>query len=86
MLHPFIEEEKRAGRSVKRACELLKVSRTAFYALRTDEPGARAVRDAELTEQIAEVHTRSRGTYGVPRVHAVLQRAGVGCGSRRVRG
>ncbi|MFD3808516.1 transposase [Streptomyces sp. NPDC058611] len=31
------------------------------------------MRDAELTEQITTVHERSRGTYGAPRVHAVLQ-------------
>ncbi|WUO16932.1 IS3 family transposase [Streptomyces sp. NBC_00289] len=83
-VHPFIEAEKRAGHSVKRACELLKVSRTAFYARRAAKPGPRAVRDAELAEQIADVHTRSRGTYGAPRVHAVLKRAGAGCGRRRV--
>ncbi|MGW2641923.1 IS3 family transposase [Streptomyces sp. NPDC001348] len=65
-------------------CELLKVSRTAFYARRAAKPGPRAVRDAELAEQIADVHTRSQGTYGAPRVHAVLKRAGAGCGRRRV--
>ncbi|MEW2161318.1 IS3 family transposase [Streptomyces sp. NPDC007189] len=83
-VHPFIEAEKRAGHSVKRACELLKVSRTAFYARRAAKPGPRAVRDAELAEQIADVHTRSRGTYSAPRVHAVLKRTGAGCGRRRV--
>jgi putative transposase len=83
-VHPFIEAEKRAGHSVKRACDLLKVSRTAFYARRAAKPGPRAVRDAELAQQIADVHTRSRGTYGAPRVHAVLKRAGAGCGRRRV--
>ncbi|MEH0415987.1 IS3 family transposase [Streptomyces sp. B21-083] len=41
-------------------------------------------RDAELAAQITDVHTRSRGTYGAPRVHAVLKRAGAGCGRRRV--
>ncbi|GAA3035843.1 hypothetical protein GCM10020229_71230 [Kitasatospora albolonga] len=54
-VHPFIEAEKRAGRNVKRACELLKVSRAAFYARRTATPGPRKVRDAELTERITEV-------------------------------
>ena len=68
-VHPFIEAEKRAGHSVKRACELLMVSRAAYYARRTGTPGARAVRDAELTKQIAAVHTRSRGTYGVRAAH-----------------
>ncbi|MFG2639333.1 IS3 family transposase [Streptomyces sp. NPDC048362] len=81
---PFIEAEKTAGHNVKRTCELLEVSRTAYYARRTGAPGPRAVRDAELTEQITAVHQQSRGTYGVPRVHAVLKREGAGCGRRRV--
>jgi hypothetical protein len=83
-VHPFIEAEKQSGHSVKRACELLQVSRTAFYARRYGTPGPRAVRDTELTEQITAVHERSRGTYGAPRVHAVLKREGSGCGRRRV--
>ena len=82
--YPFIEAEKQSGHNVKRACELLKVSRTAFYARRTGKPGPRAVRDAELTGQIAAVHQHSRGTYGAPRIHAALQRKGAGCGRRRV--
>ncbi|BBC98641.1 hypothetical protein SRO_7465 [Streptomyces rochei] len=81
---PFIEAEKTAGHNVKRTCELLKVSRTAYYARRTGTPAPRAVRDAELTEQITAVHQRSRGTYGAPRIHAALQREGAGCGRRRV--
>jgi putative transposase len=31
-VYPFIEAEKRGRRNVTRACELLKVSRAAFYA------------------------------------------------------
>lgn len=83
-VHPFIEAEKAAGHNVKRACELLAVSRTAFYARRTGKPGPRAVRDAVLTQKITEVHEKSSGTYGSPRVHAVLKREGAGCGRRRV--
>jgi putative transposase len=83
-VHPFIEAEKHAGHSVKRACELLKVSRAAYYTRRTGIPGPRAVRDAELTEQIVTLYTRSRGTYGAPRVHAALQHNGLACGRRRV--
>jgi transposase InsO family protein len=82
--HPFIEAEKRDGHNVKRVCELLEVSRTAFYARRAGKPGPRAVRDAELTGQITEVHATSRGTYGAPRIHAVLKREGALCGRRRV--
>ena len=31
-VYPFIEAEMRYRRNVKRACELLKISRAAFYA------------------------------------------------------
>jgi putative transposase len=81
---PFIEAEKQAGHSVKRACELLQVSRAAYYARRTGILGPRAVRDAELTGKIAEVHAASHGSYGAPRVHTALKRAGEECGRRRV--
>ncbi len=83
-VHPFIEAEKQGGHNVKRACELLKVSRAAFYARRTTVPGPRAVRDVDLAEKIAEVHETSRGSYGAPRIHAALQRVGERCGRRRV--
>ncbi|MFI8829395.1 IS3 family transposase, partial [Streptomyces sp. NPDC053431] len=81
---PFIEAEKTAGHNVKRTCELLEVSRTAYYTRRNGTPGPRAVRDAALTEQITVIHQQSRGTYGAPRVHAALKREGADCGRRRV--
>ncbi|GGQ39928.1 hypothetical protein GCM10010266_73760 [Streptomyces griseomycini] len=83
-VHPFIEAEKQAGHSVKRACELLKVSRAAFCARRAGAVGPRAVQDEELTEQVTAVRARSRGTYGAPRIHAVLQHEGAVCGRRRI--
>ncbi|QKW48200.1 IS3 family transposase [Streptomyces buecherae] len=81
--HSFIEAEKQAGHSVKHACELLKVSRAAYYARRSG-PSVRITDAAKLTERIREVHARSRGTYGSPRIHAALNRDGTACGRRRV--
>ncbi|MDH6223046.1 IS3 family transposase [Streptomyces sp. MJP52] len=83
-VHPFIEAEKNAGHSIKRACDLLKVSRAAFCARRSDKPSERRRQDAELTERISQVHAGSRGAYGSPRVHAALQQAGTSCGRRRI--
>ena len=40
--------------------------------------------DAELVSLITEIHTRSRCTYGAPRVHAELGRLGRRCGRKRV--
>ena len=64
-VHPFIEAEKQAGRTVKRGCELLKVSRAAYYARRSG-PATRAVRVAELIYKIHAVYVRAGGTYGAP--------------------
>ena len=36
--YPFIEAEKAQQRNVKRACELLEVSRAAYYAARAGQP------------------------------------------------
>ena len=44
--YPFIEAEKARQRNVKRACELLKVSRAACYAARDGQTSARDREDA----------------------------------------
>jgi putative transposase len=36
--YPFIEAEKTQQRNVKRACELLEVSRAAYYDARAGQP------------------------------------------------
>jgi hypothetical protein len=46
-VYPFIEAEKAGRRSVKRACELLKVPRAAFYK-HLAGPTRRDLGDAEL--------------------------------------
>ena len=83
-LYRFIEAEKAQQRNVKRACELLEVSRAAYYAQRPGTPSARQVADAELTEQIRQAHQASKGRYGAPRIHAVLRRRGHRHGRKRV--
>ena len=75
-VYPFIEAEKQGSRNVKRACELLKVSRAAYYAARNGRPSGRDRADAELTARIKAEHKRSRGRYGAPRIHAELRRQG----------
>ena len=85
-LYPFIEAEKSEQRNVKRACELLKVSRSAYYAARGDEPSDRARQDAELAARVKAAHRESRGRYGSPRVHAALRAQGLRHSRKRVAG
>ena len=68
--YPFIEAEKSQRRNVKRACELLKVSRSAYYEARDGRPSGRATQDAPLAAQVKAVHEESKGRHGSPRVHA----------------
>jgi transposase InsO family protein len=75
-VYPFIEAENAGSGNVKRACELLKVSRAAYYTHRRAEPSARARQDTELTEEIVAIHDESKGTYGTPRLHAELRHRG----------
>jgi putative transposase len=70
--------------SVKALCRVLGVSTSGFYAWCSREPSARTRQDEALTQQIRAVHEASRGTYGVPRVHAELAAQGVRVGRKRV--
>jgi hypothetical protein len=81
---PFIEAEKVAGHNVAKACELLEVSRAAFYQRRSGAPSKRDATDAELLEQIRAIHQESKGTYGAPRIHKELLHRHVACGKRKV--
>jgi transposase InsO family protein len=60
------------GQSIDRACTVLEVSCSGFYAWRTRPPSARAIRHAWLTDLITNIHLDSNGIYGAPRVRAEL--------------
>ncbi|KUL29485.1 IS3 family transposase [Actinoplanes awajinensis] len=81
-VYPFIAAEQAGKDNVKRACELLKVSRSAYYT--RDRRSERDRVDTHLTERITAVHVVSKGTYGAPRVHAELVDAGLRHGRKRV--
>jgi transposase InsO family protein len=69
---------------VKRLCALAEVSRSGYYAWRERPASPRELADAELLEVIVEIHDRSRGTYGAPRVHGQLRRRGHCVNHKRV--
>ncbi|MEV4154750.1 IS3 family transposase [Nocardia salmonicida] len=47
-------------------------------------PSRRQLADQELLVEIVDIHTSSGGTYGSPRVHAILARRGICAGRKRV--
>jgi putative transposase len=81
--YEFVEREK-AHHAVVTLCRVLGVSPSGYWAWRTRDPSTRDRADAQLAEQIRAIHQASRGTYGVPRVHAALVATGTRCGHKRV--
>lgn len=65
-------------------CRILGVSRSGYYDYKDRPPSERERQDEALTTKIHEIHGRSRGTYGSPRVHAELRSSGIRCGRKRV--
>ncbi|WP_155245975.1 IS3 family transposase [Salinispora arenicola] len=60
---------------MKHSCELLEVSRSAYYQHRSG-PSRRERDDADLTAQIVDIHAVSAGAYGAPWVRAELAAQG----------
>jgi putative transposase len=77
-------DAQRASYPIAVLCRMLGVSKSGYYAWRGRPPSERRWQDALLIEKIREIHSRSRETYGYPRVHAELRSLGVRCGRRRV--
>ena len=71
---------------VRALCEALEVSASGYYdwAKRQSQPGPRALENARLARQIAQIHQESRQTYGSPRIQKQLGQAGHAYGRHRI--
>ena len=65
-------------------CRVLGVSPSGYYAWRERPLSTRARVDVKLSAEIQAIHRESRGTYGVPRIHAELADRGIHIGRKRV--
>ena len=84
-VYPFIEAEKAEPEgNVAKACHLLEVSRSAYYEWSSGTPSARELSDAELADKVVDIFTKSRRTYGAPRITTTLAEEGVRVGKKRV--
>ena len=73
-----------ADHRVATMCRVLGVSPSGYYAWRSRGRSGRWRCDEELRGTIRTIHKASRGTYGVPRVHAELAAGGFGVSRKRV--
>ncbi len=66
-------------------CRVLGVSTSGYYAWLNRDLSNRAQEDAKLMILIQDIHKKSHGTYGAPRIHAELREDhGVCLGKKRV--
>ena len=68
--------EHRSEHPIKRLCELVEVSRSSYYEWASRPLSAHYLADAELANEIYDIHVASQRTYGAPRVDGQLRHRG----------
>lgn len=78
--------EKMASENIEviLSCEILRISRSGYYAWRRRPVSERRKENDQLAKEIREIFDHSRGTYGVPRMKAKLESQGKRHGKARV--
>ena len=79
----FVDEHRHLW-PVRVMCTPLGLSASGYYAWRSRLESPRAAANRVLLEDIWRIHGESSGTYGSPRVHAVLRRDGRRIGRSRI--
>ncbi|MGV9681048.1 IS3 family transposase [Nocardia sp. NPDC003482] len=72
--------------SVELVLRVLGIASSTFYGwlAQAKNSSRRRLADEQLLAEIVDIHTSSGGTYGSPRVHAMLRRRGIAVGRKRV--
>lgn len=83
MRYQFIQTHQESY-PISLMCQVLQVSRSGYYAWRNRKPSQRQMANEELGDKIEEIHTASRGTYGILRIYYALLKLGYKCGRHRV--
>lgn len=69
-------ERHRQHYPVRMMCQLLRVSRSGYYAWKSRPESQRIKTDRTLRPKIRQIHEQSKGVYGAPRVCAELKDQG----------
>ena len=79
-----VVERLRDDHSVVRSCEALKLSTSGYYSWCSSKSSKRVLEDRILKRQIVEVHAKTKGRYGTPRVEQALRQEGIRTSRKRV--
>lgn len=83
-VYPVVAQLCQSGFPLVHVCELLSVSRSAYYAWRQDNGSFRKREDKRLQAIIAEIFWRHRRRYGARRISKELEKKNERCGPKRV--
>lgn len=70
--------------SIKKLCGRFGVTRSGYYAWRNRWASNQQLREEQLLSLVQRHFEDSRGTYGSPRIHALLQHQGIRTSRKRV--
>ena len=79
----FVQEHRETFR-VGKMCEVLKVSRSGFYAWLDRQPSRRVLEDETISVQVRKAHREAHGIYGSPRIYRLLRQQGQSWGRHRI--
>ena len=71
MRFQFLKENQKKY-NIKKACKILKISRSGFYEYLHRHKSKRQIENEALKEIIADVFRENEGRYGSRRIHQVL--------------
>ena len=77
-------DEHRAMWPVRVMCQALGLSASGYYTWRCRPESARSAANRALPVDLRLIHAESSGTYGSPRVHAMLRAHGRRVGRTRI--
>jgi len=80
-----MDQLQQEGFAAAHLCRVLRVSRSAYYAWRKDQPSARALADYQLKPMIRSIFQEHKRRYGARRIMHELAARGERCSRRRVR-
>ncbi len=83
MKYRFIMNHRKAFRLGK-MCEVLEVSRSGYHNYLRGKARQTELENRKLLMEIKKIYSKSRGTYGSPRIYRELRKMGYGCNRKRV--
>lgn len=83
-VYPVVEELCGQGFPTEAVCDVLSISRSAFYFFLKRTPSQREKSDRDLRPTISQIFWENRKRYGVRRIVKALAAKNISCSERRV--